>query len=121
MVEVATPSKTQAEVILIGCGCPLQGMGWYHAVQMLGQECLSAKMCHAVEPWYLGPGSEGPGGSEFTEFKSKSEEEHGVQFHRSISDLPPVADGVKRLVLISGTFFSWLGHPLQKSDILVRT
>ncbi len=56
MVEFATPSENQAEVILIGCGCPLRGMGWYHAVQMLGNECPSAKLCHIVEPWFLGGG-----------------------------------------------------------------
>jgi hypothetical protein len=27
--------KGQAEVILVGCGAPNRGMGWYHAVQML--------------------------------------------------------------------------------------
>ncbi len=102
MVEVATPSTSQAEVILVGCGCPLRGMGWYHAVQMLGGECPSAKLCHIVEPWFLGPGSEGPGGAEFAEFKSKTEEAQGVQFHKSMADIPAVADGVKRLALISG-------------------
>lgn len=56
MVEAATPSSNQAEVVLIGCGCPLRGMGWYHAVQMLGGECPSAKLCHIVEPWFLGAG-----------------------------------------------------------------
>ena len=25
----------QAEVILVGCGAPNRGMGWYHAIQML--------------------------------------------------------------------------------------
>ena len=25
----------QAEVVLVGCGAPDRGMGWYHAVQML--------------------------------------------------------------------------------------
>mmetsp|Transcript_8209 Transcript_8209/g.16852 ORF Transcript_8209/g.16852 Transcript_8209/m.16852 type:complete len:394 (+) Transcript_8209:109-1290(+) len=102
MVEFATPSENQAEVILIGCGCPLRGMGWYHAVQMLGNECPSAKLCHIVEPWFLGGGADGPGGPEFAEFQKKSEEEHGVQFHKSVADLPPVAEGVKRLALISG-------------------
>lgn len=56
MVEFAAPSENQAEVILVGCGCPLRGMGWYHAVQMLGNECSSAKLCHIVEPWFLGGG-----------------------------------------------------------------
>jgi len=99
---MATPSKEQAEVILVGCGCPLRGMGWYHAVQMLGGECPSAKLCHIVEPWFLGPGASGPGGPEFAEFKAKTAESHGVQFHKSLADVPAVADGTKRLALISG-------------------
>ena len=44
----------------------------------------------------------GPGGAEFAEFQKKTEEEHGVQFHTSVGAVPPVADGVKRLALISG-------------------
>jgi|EP00956_Cyclotella_meneghiniana_P013090 predicted dehydrogenase len=102
MVEVAKPTSNQAEVILVGCGMPLRGMGWYHAVQMLGGECPSAKLCHIVEPWFLGAGASGPGGAEFAEFKNTTAETHGVQFHSSVADLPPVADGVKRLALISG-------------------
>jgi len=97
---MATPSKDQAEVILVGCGCPLRGMGWYHAVQMLGGECPSAKLCHIVEPWFLGPGASGPGGPEFATFKEKYAGEVG--FHTSLADVPKVADGVKRLALISG-------------------
>jgi hypothetical protein len=57
MAPHATPSKDQAEVILIGCGAPLRGMGWYHAVQMLGNECPHAKLCYIVEPWFMGPGT----------------------------------------------------------------
>ena len=38
--EDVTPSGNgakvgQAEVVLVGCGAPNRGMGWYHAVQML--------------------------------------------------------------------------------------
>ncbi|KAL7436625.1 hypothetical protein ACHAXH_007049 [Discostella pseudostelligera] len=89
----------QAEVILVGCGAPLRGMGWYHAVQMLGGECPSAKLCHIVEPWFLGPGAAGPGGPEFAEFAKQHPD---VQFHKSLADVPTVAEGVKRLALISG-------------------
>jgi len=99
---VATPGENQAEVILVGCGCPLRGMGWYHADQMLLGECPTAKLCHIVEPWFLGPGAKGPGGPEFAEFKEKTEAEHGVQFHTSLSAVPPKAEGVNRLTLISG-------------------
>lgn len=102
MAPQATPSDKQAEVVLVGCGCPLRGMGWYHAVQMMGDEVPHAKLCHVVEPWFLGAGAEGPGGPEFAEFAKKSEADHGVAFHKSLSDLPPVTDGVKRLALISG-------------------
>lgn len=28
----------QAEVVLVGCGAPNRGMGWYHAIQMLDKE-----------------------------------------------------------------------------------
>jgi len=77
-------------------------MGWYHAVQMLGNECPSAKLCYIVEPWFLGAGASGPGGAEFAEFKSKAEADNQVGFYTSLADVPPVTDGVKRLALISG-------------------
>uniref|UniRef100_A0A7S2UJF9 Gfo/Idh/MocA-like oxidoreductase N-terminal domain-containing protein n=2 Tax=Attheya septentrionalis TaxID=420275 RepID=A0A7S2UJF9_9STRA len=102
MAPTATPSKDQAEVILIGCGAPLRGMGWYHAVQMIGNECPHAKLCYVVEPWFMGPGGEGPGGEDFKKFQKTSEDDHGVQFLMSVADLPEVAEGVKRLALISG-------------------
>jgi len=94
--------KDQAEVILIGCGCPLRGMGWYHAVQMLGNECPSAKLTSIVEPWFMGAGAEGPGGPEFAEFQKSTEETHGTQFYDSLDKLPSPVDGVNRLALISG-------------------
>ena len=31
-------AEGQAEVVLVGCGAPNRGMGWYHAVQMLDQK-----------------------------------------------------------------------------------
>jgi predicted dehydrogenase len=99
---VAAPGKDQAEVILVGCGCPLRGMGWYHATNMLEGDCPSAKLCHVVEPWFLGGGASGPGGPEFATFAEESEKDHGVQFHKAFSDVPAKADGVKRMALISG-------------------
>uniref|UniRef100_A0A7S1UND0 Gfo/Idh/MocA-like oxidoreductase N-terminal domain-containing protein n=1 Tax=Grammatophora oceanica TaxID=210454 RepID=A0A7S1UND0_9STRA len=92
----------QCEVVLVGCGCPLRGMGWYHAVQMLGNECPSAKLAYVVEGWFMGPGASGPGGKEFTEWREKTAADHGVGFHLSLADLPPVEEGKKRLALISG-------------------
>jgi hypothetical protein len=46
----------QAEVVLMGCGAPNRGMGWYHAEQMLRGDVPSAKLCYVVEPWFLGAG-----------------------------------------------------------------
>ena len=57
MVSEAMGSTNQAEVVLVGCGCPLRGMGWYHAVQLLGEECPHAKLCYIVEPWFMGGGT----------------------------------------------------------------
>jgi len=94
--------SNQCEVVLVGCGAPLRGMGWYHAVQLLGNECPSAKLCYVVEPWFMGPGAAGPGGKEFAEFQEKTANDHGVEFHKALEDLPPVPEGVKRLALISG-------------------
>jgi predicted dehydrogenase len=102
MVSDATAGPNQTEVVLVGCGCPLRGMGWYHAVQLLGDECPSAKLCFIVEPWFMGPGASGPGGPEFAEFQKKTEEEHGVRFLTSVGALPEKAEGVKRMALISG-------------------
>lgn len=35
---VVAAEKGQAEVVLVGCGAPNRGMGWYHAVQMLDKK-----------------------------------------------------------------------------------
>ena len=50
--------------------------------------------------WNLG--AEGPGGPEFAEFQAESEKTEGIQFFKSMAELPPIADGKERLALISG-------------------
>ena len=49
-------SKTTCEVVLVGCGAPGRGMGWYHGEQLLKQKCPSGSLKYIVEPWFLGPG-----------------------------------------------------------------
>jgi hypothetical protein len=49
--------ETQAQVVLVGCGAPNRGMGWYHAEQMLRGDIPSAALTYIVEPWFLGPGT----------------------------------------------------------------
>ena len=53
----AAAGDKQCEVVLVGCGAPMRGMGWYHAVQMIKNTCASAKLCFVVEPWFMGHGT----------------------------------------------------------------
>jgi predicted dehydrogenase len=89
----------QAEVVLVGCGAPNRGMGWYHAIQMIDGECPSASLDYVVEPWFMGAGGDGPGGAEFREFM-KEQEKEGVLFATAMDQLPPPEQ--PRLALISG-------------------
>jgi len=102
MVSPASESvkDNQCEVVLVGCGAPGRGMGWYHAEQLLKGQCPSAKLCYVVEPWFLGAGATGPGGPEFKEYADKASKEHGVVFLTKLSDLPKTDK--KRLALVSG-------------------
>jgi predicted dehydrogenase len=90
----------QAEVVLVGCGAPNRGMGWYHAIQMLEKKCPHASLDYIVEPWFLGGGKDSPLGKEFVEWSSDAEKEYGVKFTVSLDDLPPPEQ--PRLALISG-------------------
>jgi predicted dehydrogenase len=90
----------QAEVILVGCGAPNRGMGWYHAVQMLDKKCPSASLDYVVEPWFMGGGKDSPAGQDFAEWQSEVEAAHGTTFAASLEDLPPPE--APRLALISG-------------------
>jgi len=90
----------QAEVVLVGCGAPNRGMGWYHAIQMLEGRCPSASLDYIIEGWFLGPGAEGPGGPEFNEWATETAAKYGTNFLSSVSDLPDPAQ--PRVALISG-------------------
>lgn len=90
----------QAEVILVGCGAPNRGMGWYHAVQMLEDKCPSASLDYVVEPWFMGAGADSEAGKEFGEWQAESEAKYGTGFAVSLDELPPPA--APRLALISG-------------------
>jgi len=90
----------QAEVVLIGCGAPNRGMGWYHATQMLEGRCPSASLDYVVEPWFMGGGAESPAGVEFNEWAKEVQEKYGTKFFKSLEDLP--APEQPRLALVSG-------------------
>ena len=54
--------SASTETVIIGCGCPKRGMGWFHALQLLNEECPSTELTHIVEPWFLGAGADSPPG-----------------------------------------------------------
>jgi predicted dehydrogenase len=68
--------------------------------------CRDGACTHRIIPFpdfnSLLTGAEGPGGPEFAEFQKETEEKEGIQFLKSVSELPPVAEGKNRLALISG-------------------
>ncbi|KAJ8599129.1 hypothetical protein CTAYLR_006358 [Chrysophaeum taylorii] len=101
MRRVVARGFATTEVALVGCGVPGRGMGWYHAKQIIDGEVPSAKLTDVVEPWFLGGGASGPGGSEFAEFK-KAVEPTGVRFHESFATMPK-PDGKKMAMICTRT------------------
>jgi predicted dehydrogenase len=63
--------------------------------------CPSASLDYIIEPWFLGPGSTGPGGHEFNEWADSVKSQHQTTFLSSVDDLPP-AESKPRVALISG-------------------
>mmetsp|Transcript_20480 Transcript_20480/g.44208 ORF Transcript_20480/g.44208 Transcript_20480/m.44208 type:complete len:397 (-) Transcript_20480:169-1359(-) len=90
----------QSEVVLVGCGAPNRGMGWYHAVQMLEGRCPSASLDYIIEPWFLGAGATSPGGPEFNTWAEETSSKLGTVFGTSVGDLPEPKQ--PRCALISG-------------------
>jgi len=92
-------SGDKCDVIVVGCGVPKRGMGWYHAKQMLDDDVPSAHLAAIVEPYFLGPGKDTPPGKAFNEWADEQKEKHGTAFYSSVADLK-LAD--KTLALVSG-------------------
>ena len=64
------------------------------------RSCPSASLDYIVEPWFLGPGAEGPGGPEFNDWAKDTAAAHGTVFGTSVADLPEPKQ--PRVALISG-------------------
>lgn len=86
------------DVVLVGCGVPARGMGWYHAKQMLDGEVPSAKLVEVVEPWFLGAGKDSEAGAAFGAWAA---EHSDVSFLDAADKISAPASG-KKLALISG-------------------
>jgi len=99
-------ANSQASVVLVGCGAPNRGMGWYHAIQLIDKQCPSATLDYVVEPWFLGPGRDSADGKEFGKCQLEWEDKHGIMFLKSLQELP--RDTIRehivppRLTLLSG-------------------
>jgi hypothetical protein len=98
---MAALTSSKADVVLVGCGLPGRGMGWYHALQMVEGQIPSANLTDIVEPWFLGGGKDSGGGQAFAGLV-KEWEPKGVTFHASLSTVPPPAEGAQKVALISG-------------------
>ena len=76
-----TNRPTVVSVVLIGCGCPLRSMGWYHAEQLLAGRCPSARLVAIVEPFYMTQSSTVQGYAEFHSWRQQKESQDGIQFY----------------------------------------
>ncbi|KAL7430455.1 hypothetical protein ACHAXM_002288 [Skeletonema potamos] len=74
--------------------------GQAEVVLMLEGRCPSASLDYIIEPWFLGPGATGPGGSEFQQWAEDSKSKYGTVFGTSVGDLPDPKQ--PRCALISG-------------------
>lgn len=100
LAEVSTEGPPKCDVMVVGCGVPKRGMGWYHAKQMLEGYVPHARLTTIVEPYFLGAGAETPPGELFGEWANEMNKKYGTKFYKAISDLPPIED--KMLALVSG-------------------
>ena len=89
----------KCDVILVGCGVPKRGMGWYHGKQMLEGDCPSAKLTTVVEPWFLGQGKDSPPGQTFGVWAEEMSKAHGTKFCASLDE---VSINGPTMALISG-------------------
>lgn len=94
-------TKEEVSVVLVGCGCPLRSMGWYHAVQILDGRVPNAVLKHVVEPWYNSEAAKGSAG--YAEFHGwrKEQEAKGISFYEKVDQVPQPEDGELRLGIIS--------------------
>lgn len=51
---MAEENKATVDVVVVGCGMPKKGMGWYHITQLL-DDMPNANMKAVVEPFFLNP------------------------------------------------------------------
>lgn len=85
------------DVVIVGCGLPKRGMGWYHLTQLL--EMKTANVKAVVEPFFLNPDLCKEMPKSFEELV-KSLNDRGVETAKSIEDLAEFTEPT--LCLIAG-------------------
>jgi len=61
----ALSAAEKTNFAIVGCGSPSRGMGWFHGLQLVGDECPDGRLTDIVEPWFLGGGKDSDAGVEF--------------------------------------------------------
>jgi len=88
-------------MVIVGCGVPKRGMGWYHATQLLKGEISSGRLSGIIEPYFLGPGKDSPPGKQFAQFMQEVGASHkDVEFIDEIGKWSPKKE--KTCALIAG-------------------
>mmetsp|Transcript_12972 Transcript_12972/g.33790 ORF Transcript_12972/g.33790 Transcript_12972/m.33790 type:complete len:406 (-) Transcript_12972:264-1481(-) len=81
---------SKVDMVIVGCGVPKRGMGWYHSTQLLKGEIPDGRLSAVVEPYFLGAGKDTPPGQQFAEYKKEVEAGGtGVKFFSELGDWVP--------------------------------
>jgi predicted dehydrogenase len=64
-------------------------MGWYHAMQILDQRVIGARLQHVVEPWYMSAAAASNDDTQVFQEWRREMESRGVVFHESVTTIPP--------------------------------
>lgn len=94
-------SHKKVSVVVVGSGCPLKSMGWYHCAQILDDRIESAQLEAVVEPWFMTDAAKGkPGYVEFQAWR-KDLATKNIGVYATVSQVPPNKDSSCRLAIIS--------------------
>ena len=101
-------TEKTCKTTIVGCGEPNRGMGWYHATNILDGHIPCCSLSKVIEPFFLGPGGDLPGGKIFGEWKEEVEKRKGdgmvdedIEFLGSVEELEDVGEGEVRMGVVS--------------------
>jgi len=78
------------DMVIVGCGVPKRGMGWYHSTQLLDGMINNGRLSAVVEPYFLGPGKDSPPGKLFNEYvEATKAKDSSVKFFSNLKDWNP--------------------------------